>query len=67
MTQAKCNRCKEFERIAYDQAVEHLASLNAILVRSGMDLCPCRVCDETVICIPDGLALCKDCAGKAGE
>jgi hypothetical protein len=67
VSEAKCKRCKELEAIAYNQAVGHLAALNAILARSGMDLCPCRVCDEPVICIPDGLALCKDCAEKAGE
>ena len=35
--------------------------------RSGMDLSPCKSCGQLVVSIPDGLALCKDCAEKAGE
>ena len=41
--------------------------LDALLDRSGMDISPCRRCGIAVISIPDGLALCKDCAEKAGE
>jgi hypothetical protein len=32
----------------------------------GMDLSPCKSCGQTVVCVPDGLACCKDCAEKAG-
>ena len=38
-----------------------------VIIRSGMDLSPCKSCGQLVICIPDGLALCKDCVEKAGE
>ena len=41
--------------------------LQELVARSGLDLSPCQLCGETIICIPDGLALCKDCAGKAGD
>ena len=33
-----------------------------LLDRSGLDVAPCRLCENTVICVPDGLALCKACA-----
>jgi hypothetical protein len=38
-----------------------------VITRSGMDLSPCKSCDQLVISIPDGLALCKRRAEKAGE
>lgn len=63
---------KEFERnkklVAELEAkqAEYDKMLNDLLDDSGMDLSPCRTCGETVICIPDGLALCKACAEKAG-
>ena len=33
-----------------------------LLDRSGLDVAPCRLCENTVICVPDGLALCRACA-----
>lgn len=45
-----------------------LASLNRMLVvaeayeRSGLDVWPCSNCEKPVICFPDGMPLCKDCA-----
>ena len=38
-----------------------------VVVRSGMDLSPCKSCGQPVVCVPDGLACCKRCAEKAGE
>ena len=38
-----------------------------LLDRSGLDVAPCRLCESTVICIPDGLASCKACAEKVGK
>ena len=40
--------------------------LQEIVYRSVLDLSPCQLCGETIICIPDGLACCKPCAEKAG-
>ena len=40
--------------------------LTDMVNRSGLDLSPCQLCGETIICIPDGLACCKPCAEKAG-
>lgn len=37
------------------------------LKRSGMDVSPCRMCGEPVICIPDGLTYCEECAEKEEE
>ena len=42
--------------------------LFAAIERSGFVLSPCRICGEVVVCIPDGLSLCKACAeGVSGE
>lgn len=41
--------------------------LDGAIENAGMDLFMCRLCECFVISIPDGLALCKDCAEKAGE
>lgn len=38
-----------------------------LLDRSGLDVSPCRLCENTVICIPDGLAICKACAKEVGK
>ena len=32
--------------------------------RGGWDISPCKVCNENVVCLPDGLPLCEECAGK---
>lgn len=40
---------------------------NQLLKRSGLDVSPCKSCGETIICIPDGMPMCKDCAAKGGE
>jgi hypothetical protein len=36
-------------------------------VRSDLDICPCMRCDLPVICIPDGLPMCPECAAKEGK
>jgi hypothetical protein len=40
--------------------------LFSAIERSGFVLSPCGICGEVVVCIPDGLALCKPCAEKVG-
>jgi len=47
-------------------ALEVALSLVAAIERSGFDICPCMVCGSSIVCIPDGLAMCKPCAEKAG-
>ena len=42
-------------------------ALTAAIERSGFDVSPCMICQEPVICIPDGLAMCRDCAEKASK
>ena len=66
MTQAKCKRC-EFISQVIAEAKSLDWRLSELLDRSGMDISPCRKCGIAVISIPDGLALCKRCAEKAGE
>jgi hypothetical protein len=41
--------------------------LDGAIENAGMDLFMCRLCECFVISIPDGLALCKRCAEKAGD
>jgi len=41
--------------------------LGGAIENAGMDLFMCRLCECFVISIPDGLAICKRCAEKAGE
>ena len=67
MTQTKCKHCETLQGNIIDQEIKHQIRLAELLDRSGMDLSCCRQCGKAVICIPDGLALCKHCAEKAGE
>jgi hypothetical protein len=75
MTQTKCKRCEFISQVVADAnkafseglLKDYMHQLSELLDRSGMDLCFCRQCGKTVVCIPDGLALCKPCAEKAGE
>jgi hypothetical protein len=34
---------------------------------SDMDLAPCRLCNKPIICIPDGLTLCRACVATAED
>jgi type II secretory pathway component PulJ len=61
------NNTIEAARQSIEELQRMIAFLNRAIRRSGMDLSPCRKCGKTVISIPDGLALCKDCAEKASE
>jgi hypothetical protein len=47
-------------------ALEVALSLVAAIERSGYDISPCMTCGSSTVCIPDGLALCRPCAEKAG-
>jgi hypothetical protein len=48
-------------------ALLHLAeTLVQAINDSGMDLAPCRLCGKPIVCIPDGLAICRACAEKDG-
>jgi hypothetical protein len=67
VTPESCKRCETLQGNVIDQEVRHPTRLTELLDRSGMDISPCRKCGFPVISIPDGLALCKDCAEKAGE
>jgi len=67
MTQTKCDNCETLRGNIVDQDIKWRKRLTELLDRSGLDISPCRKCGVPVICIPDGLALCKDCAEKAGE
>ena len=59
------NNTIEAAKQAVSELHQMIGFLYGAITRSGMDLSPCKSCGELVICIPDGLALCKDCAEKA--
>ena len=66
VTPESCKRCEELQEVVANIANSITARIRAIAEQSGLDLSPCRVCSQWIVCIPDGLALCKDCAEKAG-
>ena len=47
-------------------ALEVALTIVAAVDRSGFDLSNCMDCGSMVVCIPDGLPMCEDCAMKAG-
>ena len=47
-------------------SLEIALALVAAIDRGGYDVSPCLICQELVVCIPDGLAICRQCAEKAG-
>jgi hypothetical protein len=49
-----------------EQPVDQYQELIDTLVRSGLDISPCTSCGLDVVCIPDGLPMCEDCAMKEG-
>jgi hypothetical protein len=46
------------------RADDELSRLQAIIDRSPWDQAPCQMCGETVLCVPDGLQICRYCAEK---
>jgi hypothetical protein len=45
-------------------AKQQIGVLLRSIERGGMDLAPCRLCSDPVVCIPDGLPMCASCAEK---
>ena len=64
---------KELEQViasgglATAKALESALALVAAIDRGGYDVSPCLICQELVVCIADGLAMCRHCAEKAGQ
>jgi hypothetical protein len=38
--------------------------LSGAIDRAGWDISPCRGCGELIVCLPDGLPMCTECATK---
>jgi len=49
---------------AFEVLTEHHRALTGAIERSGLDICPCKICGSSTVCIPDGLTVCKPCAQK---
>ena len=47
-------------------SLEIALALVAAIDRGGYDVSACLIYQELVVCIPDGLAICRQCAEKAG-
>jgi hypothetical protein len=52
---------------AFEVLTEHHRALNEAIDRGGYDVSPCMDCGELVVCIPDGLPMCRLCAERAGK
>ena len=61
------NNTIEAAKQAINELHQIIVFLHGAIIRSGMDLSPCKSCGQLVVSIHDGLALCKDCAKKAGD
>lgn len=48
-------------------AFEAALALVAAIDRGGYDVSPCLICQELTVHIPGGLAICRQCAEKAGD
>lgn len=46
--------------------IERLRQLEYAIDRGGWDISPCRLCGLPVVCLPDGLPSCEDCAKEEG-
>jgi hypothetical protein len=51
--------------IELQDGTEHLVA--EALERSPFDMSDCMVCGLPVICIPDGLPMCNECAEKEAD
>lgn len=51
----------EWSRI-FGRLLKMAEDLLGAIARSGLDLSPCRICGEAVVCVPDGLPTCEQCA-----
>jgi hypothetical protein len=50
---------------AFEVLTAHHRALNEAIARGYCDICSCRVCGSSIVCIPDGLAVCNPCLQKA--
>ena len=59
---------REVERRGRDirAALEDRDSYRDAIDAGGWDISPCDVCGTPVVCLPDGLPCCRDCATKTG-
>ncbi len=44
--------------------LDEIDRLRACIERSGLDVSPCMICGEPVVCVPDGVPMCEECAAK---
>jgi hypothetical protein len=70
MTPERIAQLKRLARrqINYDDDLicEAILEVDA-LRRSGLDISPCMACGLPVVCLPDGLTMCEDCARKENQ
>ena len=46
---------------------QRVGELRDAIDAGGFDLAPCRLCGRTIVCLPDGIALCEQCSRGAAE
>ena len=47
-----------------DAELKELRGLKDAYERSGLDVSPCLKCEKDVVCLPDGMPICDDCADQ---
>ena len=50
-----------------DEKANMQTEFHEMIERGGFDISPCMNCGESVVCVPEGLALCRTCAAKGGD
>jgi hypothetical protein len=45
-----------------DELRTAVQAIDAALVNSGCDISPCMECRIPIVCLPEGMALCRTCA-----
>ena len=50
-----------------DEKASMQTEFHQMIERGGLDISPCMNCGESVVCVPEGLALCRTCAAKGGD
>ena len=45
----------------HECAIAEVERLRDAITLGGFDLSPCKTCGLLVVCVPDGLAMCRDC------
>jgi len=60
-------QCASLSQQVLESTKNYSIAFDLLLARSGFDLSRCAHCGCAVICIPDGLAICKACEKEVSK